>query len=443
MKKKFSGLRATGAVATAAAWKASRIMNETALSDAAPARVEAPADENGGSGSSSYCVMQIPCFNGHGERTGHYSASSYPGCSVKYTVAFALWLVLLSSCKTGDMRDGTVVIDLTEKQEIALSDVVDRIRIIPLIVPETDLLGHIKDLCFAGDTVYILDDLTASLWSFDLNTGRSIKRICHRGNGPNEYVNPAAITSDADRLYLLDLPTQHIISYDRELNPLETVSLTFPALDFIATEKGFFLQNSVGLETLKKVVHTDKKGIVLESCLPFSNTQNDTGEYTGGAGKCFMKTAEGNVLFSEAYSNRIYMIDKTGCSLSCQMDFMNDSPPSDANHIPNLLELSYALCDHFFVWGEGYIIGILKDWEHYYCFYKPAGDEQKTGKVRDGKDGLPFFPRWQSGETLVGSCLYGEIRKRELADKYMDMRFDGNKPEAEDLLLLLYDMTPP
>jgi hypothetical protein len=45
MKKKLSGLRATGAVATAAAWKASRIMNETALSDAAPASVEAPAQE--------------------------------------------------------------------------------------------------------------------------------------------------------------------------------------------------------------------------------------------------------------------------------------------------------------------------------------------------------------------------------------------------------------
>jgi hypothetical protein len=45
MKEKFSGLRATGAVATAAAWKVSRNMNKTAMSDVALARVEAPGQE--------------------------------------------------------------------------------------------------------------------------------------------------------------------------------------------------------------------------------------------------------------------------------------------------------------------------------------------------------------------------------------------------------------
>jgi hypothetical protein len=359
-----------------------------------------------------------------------------------YTAVAMLIAVCFSSCKSGESRDRAIVIDLTEKQEIALSDIVDRIRAVPLIMPETDLLGNIKDVCVAGDTVYVLDDLTASLLAFDMNTGLLIKRICHRGNGPNEYVNPVAITFDADKLYLLDLPTKHIISYDRELNPMETISLTFPAWDFIATQDGFLLQNLARLETLNKVVRTDKKGTVLGSYLPFSNVNGDE-EYMSGVGRRFVKTSGDKVLFSEAYSNKIFIFDEMGYDLSCSMDFIRYNPPPDVNYNPELME-QYAFCDIFFVWGDGYIMGVLKDSEHYYCFYNPSEGKQRAGKVRDEKDGLPFFPRWQFGGTLLGSCLYVDIGKPENINKYVNIpSFDKIKLDDEDILLLFYDMKPP
>ncbi|MDR0698649.1 MAG: hypothetical protein LBG28_05465, partial [Tannerella sp.] len=85
-------------------------------------------------------------------------------------------------------------------------------------------------------------------------------------------------------------PTKHIISYDKELNPLETISLTFPASDFIVTEKGFLLHNLVKQETLGNVVRTDRKGTVMESYMPFPDTNGDMGGYFWGIGKRFIKT---------------------------------------------------------------------------------------------------------------------------------------------------------
>jgi hypothetical protein len=361
---------------------------------------------------------------------------------MKQVLAIMLLLSLLCSCETRNAKDKFIVIDLTEKQEIALSDVIRQVRILPLIMSETDLLGNIKDVCTIGDTVYILDDLTASLWAFDKNSGRLITQSCHRGNGPNEYVNPIAITSDADKLYLLDLPTNHIISYNKALDPLETVSFPFPASDFIATDDGFFLHNLAKVETLGKVVRVDRKGVVNGSHIPFPNTKDDTEGYFGGVGKCFMKSDGNIVFFSEAYSNKIYVLDTEGSDLFCQLDFMNYNPPADrsVNHIPNLFEQPYALCDNFFILENCLVFGFLKDMEHYYCFYEPSKGILKVGKVRDDKDGLPFFPRWQSGRSLVGTCLYGDIKERLDINKYSITQLDTDQLDEEMALLLFYDV---
>ena len=363
---------------------------------------------------------------------------------MKYIFVVAILPFLLYCCNTKDVEDKSVVIDLEKKQEIVLSDIVAQVRILPLIVKEANLFGNIRDICFLGDTVYVLDDITASISAFDVNTGRLTGQVCHRGSGPNEYINPIALASDVDNLYLLDMPTRHIIVYDRELNPVETVSLSISALDFIATGKGFFLQNIVRQETPSKVVCTDKKGAVVESYLPFPDIKDGPGDYQGGTGKRFVKTVEGKIFFTEAFSNHIFVFDHTGSALFRRLDFIHHNPPSNVvvNHIPDLLEQSYALCEHFFVCGESFIFSFLKDMERYYCFYKPSEGVRKVGRVKFENDGLPFFPRWQQGETLVGCCYYEDIKDRVNINEYTGMQLGADQLEDELNLLLFYNIAP-
>ena len=76
--KKCFGLFAVSAIAVAAGWNYQQRNPYEGLSGLGIANVEALASGEGGSGSG-YCTMHLPYFNGFGNRTGEYSASSYTG----------------------------------------------------------------------------------------------------------------------------------------------------------------------------------------------------------------------------------------------------------------------------------------------------------------------------------------------------------------------------
>ena len=50
----------------------------------------------------------------------------------------------------------------------------------------------------------------------------------------------------------------------------------------------------------------------------------------------------------------------------------------------------------------------------YYGFIPLSGGESVFGIVKDKCYGIPFFPKWQYGNELIGVCL------RELAEKYFE-----------------------
>lgn len=73
-------------IAAVSCWNINRSQDKVVLfSELAMANVEALANNEGETGSG-YCTMHIPCFNEHGNPTGKYTASSYPGpgCNGSY-----------------------------------------------------------------------------------------------------------------------------------------------------------------------------------------------------------------------------------------------------------------------------------------------------------------------------------------------------------------------
>jgi hypothetical protein len=222
--------------------------------------------------------------------------------------------MLLLSC-SGKMSEETsenrIVIDKIETKEIKLPDFVSSIEILPLI-SDSVLFGSVRDICVINNRLYVLDEITASIFIFDRSNGNFIKHISSRGNGPNEYINPVAIGSDKENVYLLDIYS--ILVYDKDLNPQKTIKLQYATLDFICTDNGFVLYCPSNAHGMYKYLVVDKTGSVQKGFVECSE-QNDAGKYNW-IDRHFVKSDRGQIYLSELYSNTIYSLCESRVKIS-------------------------------------------------------------------------------------------------------------------------------
>ncbi len=64
----------------------------------------------------------------------------------------------------------------------------------------------------------------------------------------------------------------------------------------------------------------------------------------------------------------------------------------------------------------------------------PVTKEVKAGMIDYKKDELPFYPRWQCGSTLIGTCYYGEIADSPLLSKIIPVTLSVMEEETPVLL---------
>jgi hypothetical protein len=360
---------------------------------------------------------------------------------MKFFVFFTGVTFLLSSCLSKhkeDEKGQIIVIDEINEQKLELPDITSQIKILPLKT-ETDesIVGHIRDICCVDDMVYILDDITQSILVFNMNTGKFIKRVHSIGQGPNEYIHPIAISSCADNVYLLDISANRIICYDKHLNPVRTIRLSFASSDFIAFADGFYLYN-ISSFNLKKVVYLDKNGTVANSFISTSkNTTIDgTVDFTNNH---FSIADNGNIYFVESLINRIFCINNKMNVTIQEVDFgKNNIPKSfDVNSI-GFSDIPYAFIAEFFALDNYNIISFLKNGKRYYSIFETSTGRQKTGIVTDHKCEIPFFPQWQlNNNILIGACYYQDIEANfdNIKDCFVtDTEKDSFDDEASFLL---------
>ena len=146
------------------------------------------------------------------------------------------WISIFVSCcmfiSCSDSGENNLIAKYTMRTDfrnhnMKLESLVSNIRIFPLQPQNEEIIGSVNDLCFIGDTVYILDENASSIHSFDIINGKHIKTLHGRGGGNREYVHPIAIASDEKHIFLLDQMTQRILCYDKNLNYRNTTGINF------------------------------------------------------------------------------------------------------------------------------------------------------------------------------------------------------------------------
>ncbi|GHT07511.1 hypothetical protein FACS189426_01050 [Bacteroidia bacterium] len=339
-----------------------------------------------------------------------------------------LCLISFISCKKDNQEVNSalnIVIENFKNQKITFSDIVTDIRIMLLNTDENNLLGNIKDICFSSHYIYVLDDLTASVFMFRIEDGSFLKRICTKGNGPNEYISPTAIRHNSMFVYLLDLPTKRIIVYNEELEAIKTIQLSVSASDFVCMDKGFLLYNMDDSPESYKLIYTDSMGSVVDKFIPCTEF-NNSGIYNWGRPKNFSKYNQ-DVFFSEPFSSKIYLWKNKHLLMNYQLDF-KEYTISDKLNINNhniFEDFAYTICTNFYLIKEWLVVSFLYDNNRYYSFTNLLSNDQKVGVIEEH---IPFFPQWQNENTLIGYCHYEDIKDFLVTQKSNSVSEDDETP---------------
>ena len=283
------------------------------------------------------------------------------------------------------------------------------------------MLGNVKDIAGIDSFIYVLDDVSASVMRFDARTGLQQKIICRRGNGPLEYIQPVALSADSSRLYLLDMGGRSIILYDKELEAERDIRLDFPALDFAKVPGGFLCYNPAASDMLSQVVYVDDHGNVKASFGASEIKQRST----YATEKIFCKDGANRVYCTLPLDRTVYHwnADKETLQPVAAYDYGSNNLPDNANaEQTEDARSEYAIMCEFFCVDQTLVSSFLHGGKRYYNFLLPDSVPLQVGTIKRKPNQLPFFPRWQLGNMLVGSYV----------------RDDTENPSAEsgDALLL-------
>lgn len=322
---------------------------------------------------------------------------------MKYILFFAI-LFFQFSCQNKKIEKETDIetISVTgfEDHTIALEEIVSSTEILQLHTDTTGgYIGQIKDVTAIDTSIYIIDDATSSISQFNRKNGTLLYSISARGNGPLEYLQPMALTTDSNHLYVLDLPGMGIFSYNKKLQVERKIPITFPCLDFIRTKQGFLCYNMAPTETLKQIVYLDKDGKILDSY-----QLDDLKNAVSTGSKIFTQDAQGKIFVATPFSKVIYAWNESLTKFEeyLTFHFASQNIPTDIElDKVNIFEKPYAIPCQFFHIKNSYLRSFLYQGKRYHCL--KSASNQKTGTVPEDST-YPFFPQWQIGDCLIGTC---------------------------------------
>ena len=319
----------------------------------------------------------------------------------------ALYILNLMGCKNQQ--------DANEKDllTIHIEDYENKIIPRPAVISSIDtialntcgnFMGDIKTVCISDSMVYVLDRANA-VWAFKFPSGDFVKRIRNVGHGNGEYVSAWAMTLGDSLLFLMDFDTKSILAYDAVLNYKSSFRYGFPAMDFIKVKDGFLFLNLLATEKLHRIVHTNNLGEVQQSYLPSKMSLDMI--YNESS---FVRDKNGEVYIFPPFSNEIYRWTSGGPKPVFRTDFGRNTAKDNVKSSYDITESERAFNTGFFIVDHHIINNFYHSGKTYYSFYNMKNGRQHQGYA-DTTEGLPFAPRWQSSNGLIGYILTNDYDK--------------------------------
>lgn len=321
--------------------------------------------------------------------------------SVYISCLFVL-LISLQGCADNNIHHNKGEIIMISDFKGNKLDLMDFVEGIELYELETDdfLIGEVGDICLYDSSLFLLDKLTLNIVTYSLKERKVTNQINRRGNGPYEYIEPMALCVDSDKLYLLDAILQKVIVFNKSLEPIQEFQLDFAASDMVKTSDGFLFCTVLPEPFLNynKIIHTNNKGKVQDTFV-------HSHQYGLTMGKTFVKHQPDEIYIGVPYSNQIYLWTEEELQNYYYTDFGSyNIPVEEKIEDLSLYDFDYIHNNNFFVTSSYFINAFSFEGKMYYHFKEHFTGKSYCGTIKNSKDGLPFFPRWQYGNLLIGLC---------------------------------------
>ena len=231
-------------------------------------------------------------------------------------------LFILMGCGV-DKSDSLVTVDVTvnyPKKELVLQDFMD-VEYIPLeTTDEFVVKGKITDV---GKDILVLTNVRqGEILIFDRSTGKGLKKINRRGQGPEEYILPfnVHLNKEEDEMFVNDGPSSKIQVYDLDGNYKRTIPYKQGALVtnlYDYDENHFLSQNVYSPENESSsstfFLLSTQDGSWTDIELPYGKRISPVivkraadGIYASVPGNSFISSYQGDWILSEPSADTIY-----------------------------------------------------------------------------------------------------------------------------------------
>lgn len=138
-------------------------------------------------------------------------------CSKYMLLLFSIFLISCNGNLKKQPEDKLTLLKIEWDEVVDKLDysfmVEDSVLIIPLETKDECLIGEVTKLIYQNDLIYIADNMSKSVFVFDLS-GKLVSKIHAVGNGPGEYVNITCFTVHGTDMIIYDHYISRLFFYN-------------------------------------------------------------------------------------------------------------------------------------------------------------------------------------------------------------------------------------
>ncbi len=257
--------------------------------------------------------------------------------TIKYLI-FAL-LVQLYSCtenNTGrnistsfpESASNLIVIkpEMTEEWFTDATHLFRNIRLVPLETTPECLIGSINRMQVYEERIFIMDEMSNALLTFDLN-GKFLSKIGAVGHGPGEYVQIDYFHIDFEKkqIVITDLMSYYVLRYDMNGTFIKKVKIPL-WIEGISpwTNGGYLLHanfrnNKKTLKQEHNILLCDSNMKIVKAYQPYNSDNLGGAKFLPGFGPCYDFNNRYN--YYSMYSDTTFRVLPTGLSPAIVIDF--------------------------------------------------------------------------------------------------------------------------
>jgi hypothetical protein len=241
-------------------------------------------------------------------------------------------MVLLCSCRQNELskEDNTLPVDIDQIDKVSISELFERIELIPLETNETSLINIITKAVFTDNMYYIFDPVQDALLCFDENGG-FIRQISQKGSGPEEYTEMSDFNVNEDAIKILQ-PFGIMYVFDKDGHFRETYHLKGEAKNyqyFIAVDddQTLFWSIAPNKKEYQLFLHSKSQDKFIKSYYRDDRALDVIAHYV-------FHFFEDKVFFHKPFNNEIFSIENNELKVAYRWDFGKQTMDIRKHHMP-------------------------------------------------------------------------------------------------------------